>query len=106
MFSKDYIVSEVKRLLPGQSYSFSMKLMDVYEEDYNGVKWRAGDLVLEKIVGSAYEYSYWEDCSNGHLVFERRFKPLELGQGRTYVSPDQRDRFVLGVDKIWRYKGE
>lgn len=47
-------------------------------------------MVLESIVGSAYEFWYWEDQMSGNVTFGRLEKPLDDGR-RTFVSPDRRD---------------
>lgn len=58
---------------------------------FGGPVWSQCDLVLEKIVGSAFEFKAWED-ERGNYVFERLKNPLRDGS-RTYVSPDRRHHF-------------
>lgn len=58
-----------------------------------GPEWNAVDQIMEKIVGSAYSISVWDDPRTGNVTFHRLRQPLEDGR-RTFVSPDRREHFT------------
>lgn len=65
-----------------------------------GLLWSAEDQIMEKIVGSAYEFKYFRDELSGNVIFERLKEPLQNG-ARTYVSPDRREHFELRGGYYW-----
>lgn len=93
------IAKMVGDIRPGQSFEISrMEMNDV--ACLPG--FRPPDMVMENIVGSAYEFSYYQK-HNGNVVFYRRLKLTE-GEFRTYVSPDRRDRFKQLPNGLWEPK--
>lgn len=94
-----HILDIVRRLGPGQRVNFSREIL--YEGSRQGLEHfmspsgqTTADLVLENIVGSAYEYGYFEppDLPGRDITFYRLERPLKDGR-RTYVSPDRREHF-------------
>lgn len=68
---------------------------------FGGPTWTPPERVMENIVGSAYEFRFFEDIQSGDVVFVRLREPLKDGS-RTYVSPDRREHFKLGSDgRYW-----
>ncbi len=57
---------------------------------------------MEDIVGSSYNFRFWEDEYNETVTFERLKEPLRDG-ARSYVSPDREDMFVKGMDGLYRH---
>ena len=96
----DLIARKVERLEPGKWIVVSWALDDLPEIQHNGAMFTPADRVLENIVGSAYEFSYWQDPENGSVVFHRRSEPVK-GALRTYVSPDRRDFYDVQVDGLY-----
>lgn len=114
-----HIAAMVKRLKPGQQICFFKYVLDTTPEE-RGLRmlagafstrdyWTVPDRVLEKIVGAAYEYGYFEEHpakAEPRVVFFRLSRPLP-GDGdlRSYVSPDRRDYFEQDpFIKLWRRK--
>lgn len=84
------IIDAVGSMKPGQRLDIAMGELEHHIRgfEYNGVFFSPADRVLENIVGSAYEYSYWIDERRRVVIFERLSKPLE--EPSCYVSPDRR----------------
>ena len=85
MISAREIAQIVSLLKPGQAMRVSRYvLLDV--ACIPG--WTPPESVMENIIGSAYEYTFYEDPQTGGIVFHRLREPLKNNL-RTYVSPDR-----------------
>src|SRR5258708_2779873 len=91
----------IAELKPGQQTRISRFLMrDIEPIASLYDQWSSADSIMENIVGSAYEFRYWEDLMSGDTVFERLRKPLDDNL-RTYVSPDRRHLFTKRPDGFY-----
>lgn len=91
---KQHLTNLVKSLKPGQSIDIDANILsEIRSYGYSGGTFHPADQILEGILGSAYEFRYWENEMNRSVTFHRLAAPLnsELGV-RSYVSPDRRDR--------------
>lgn len=85
-----FITEEVRRMRPGYDLRFARELMIGNAPP----PWTLPDWVLEGIIGSCYEYSWWRD-EEGSVVFRRREKPFTMESGLlSYVPPDQMQYFT------------
>jgi len=102
----DFVVSQVASMKPGQCVRvdrFTMR--DIPTSPFVGwSEWRAPDRVLDRIMGSAYEFGYTVDSLAGYVTFWRLAQPLTDGR-RSYVEPDRRDFFEREGD-LWRLKSK
>lgn len=65
--------------------------------EHNGGRFTPADVILEKIVGSAYEWGYYYNSSSRRYIFSRLATSLKVeDEARTYVSPDRRHLYVGG----------
>lgn len=89
------------RLKPGQQIQVDRReLQNSIFHDLSG--FTIADRALEDIVGSSYEYGYYEDPVSGNFVFYRLNEPL-TDDTRTYVSPDRRHLFEKDyITGTWR----
>jgi hypothetical protein len=96
----DSAVHAVRSLKPGQRIDIDLRHVrrNTLADDFTTADW-----IMENIVGSAYEFSYWYNYRNRTTTFERLPKPLE-GDEQTYVSPDRRHWFDVGADGLYRRK--
>jgi len=91
----------IRQLKPGEQCKVDrLELRQIAPPINIGATWEPPDRVMENIIGSAYEFQYWEDRKNGTVYFRRLREPLTDGR-RSYVSPDRRDYFVMGPDGLW-----
>jgi hypothetical protein len=96
------LVAQIKAMHPGQWLTVSPHVLrELYPPMQMmwplGPTWSSPERVMEKVIGSAYEYRFWESRETGDVTFERLRAPLKDGR-RTYVSPDRRDRFTCTPD--------
>jgi hypothetical protein len=84
------LVDLVRRLKPGTRIEISwIELRDAFPVwVYNNASFLPADQILEKIVGSAYEYVYTDNLRKRSVVFARLEKPVNYGEA--YISPDRR----------------
>lgn len=99
------LAAEIAAISPGQWYTVSPHtLADIAPAmplaGPLGPTWTPAERVMEKIVGSAYEFQFWSDPRTGNVTFARLKQPLKDGS-RTYVSPDRRDRFTQTPDGFY-----
>lgn len=92
----------IRRLQPGQCLTFDNNNLMFPPDgtrdgrsDFRGYTTLTGlkmaDMMLDNIIGSAFEYGYYESLERPHTVFYRLPKPLPSDStSRTYVSPDRR----------------
>jgi hypothetical protein len=87
-----WVVKDVARLKPGECYEVSRQILDdiggVHLAGYFGPEWSPESRVMERIVGSAYEFSISVNPQTGAATFRRLAEPVE-DHRRTYVSPDR-----------------
>ena len=82
----DYILEMLATCRPGQSITFDKTQFLLDRGEFSGP-----DLVLESVVGSAYEWSYEISQVSPSVTFHRRATPLpEDSLCKTYVAPDRR----------------
>lgn len=96
------LIDLVQRLKPGEHVVIDPREFD-FRTDLFG-EFSPADWVLENIVGSAYEFRYYEHFPTRHVVFERLPKPLD-GTLYSYVSPDRRDFFRQRPDGLYERNG-
>ncbi len=92
------LAAEVSALKRGEAITIAASaLADVAPLQHNGASWSAVERILENVVGSAYEIFTYEDPMTRNVIFyrltEEDVKALVSDGGRTFVSPDRRDRF-------------
>lgn len=58
------------------------------------------DRIMDNIVGSAYEFRWWEKPMTGDVTFQRLKTSLRDGR-RTYVAPDRRHLFEKDIHGFW-----
>lgn len=93
MLTSQQLADQVSELRPGEHCTVPRYLLDdtmrarcsIFQDN----DWTGADWVLEKIVGSAYEFGYYWELTSGDTIFYRLRQPLTDGR-RTYVSPDRR----------------
>lgn len=102
------LVGMVRALAPGKELTLNLNTIENSIAPRNLTPdglWNAADQVLEKVVGSAFEYGYRTDPTNRKLTFFRLPQPLPAdGDTRTFVSPDRRHYFDIGADGFYRMK--
>lgn len=107
----DYLACEIGKIPPGHSIRVTREILQKSEPSSVLGAFlvdmcqlgRPEDRILEKIIGSSYEFSYRTDPVTGDITFHRRTQPLADNR-RTYVSPDRRDRFELLPDGTYKSK--
>lgn len=92
------LAAEVSALNPGEALTIAAsELARVAPLHYNGATWSSVDRILENVIGSAYEIVTHQDPMTRNVTFYRlaedQAKALVASGGRTFVSPDRRDRF-------------
>lgn len=97
---------EISAIKPGQWYTVNcselariapaMQLAGPF-----GPTWTPAERIMENIVGSAYEFRFWEDHATGNITFERLKQPLRYGL-RSYVSPDRSHFYTRQPDGLYR----
>jgi hypothetical protein len=94
----DSAVHAVCSLKPGQRIDIDLRHVrrNSLADDFTTADW-----IMENIVGSAYEFLYYQSPHKCATTFERLLKPLE-GDEQSYVSPDRRHWFDAGVDGLYR----
>lgn len=93
----EFAVAEVRQLGVGQALAFSVHRLPMAQRD--GVTWGPGDLVLEKVTGSAFEFTAELQFPDGILF--QRWPPCPEGFWR-WVSPDRRHLFEQTPNGLWR----
>lgn len=93
-------VNAVRSLKPGERIDINLRLVKQRSLDS---EFTTADWIMENIVGSAYEFCYFQNYHDRTTAFERLPKPLD-GDELTYVSPDRRDFFDHGADGFYRRK--
>ncbi len=97
------IAREISRIPPGDCYC-------VDEFDRIGLTGGGSifkprsvpEAIMENIVGSSYEFVFWEDPMTQKLVFRRLRTPIpESARLRTFVSADRRQHFTQRPDGLW-----
>lgn len=86
----------VSRLNPGERIEIDLRLCRGIPPDGFSI----ADWVLEGIVGSSYEFLYYENFRNRNTVFERLPQPLE-NDLVSYISPDRRHLFTQRPDRLF-----
>lgn len=66
-----------------------------------GPTWAPAERIMENIVGSAYEFRFWEGHAKGNITFERLKQPLRDGL-LSYVSPDRAHLYTRQSDGFYR----
>lgn len=95
-------VDFVSHLRPGEKCVIHPMELNFPGYEYNGARFTPADCVLEKIVGSSYEFSWRNHLYNREIQFERLKKPLPSeSRLRTYVSPDRLDYFRMRTDGLY-----
>ncbi len=85
------MVKLVASIPPGESLEVDrQELGEIPCLEHNGALFTPPDRILENIVGSAYEFSYWEDPVKRTVTFRRLATPVPIDAELTYVSPDRR----------------
>src|SRR5262245_26354129 len=103
-----FIRNKVAGLRPGQRITFTALVM--LEAEPRGLFsllreiGRPADRVLDNIIGSAYEYGYFDNPEDRSTTFYRLPQPLPSdGPSRTYVSPDRRHHYTYD-GRLWQPK--
>lgn len=99
----DASVDAVRRLKPGWRILLDLRSVRLAGFAHNDADFTVADRILENIVGSAYEFRYYEDYPSCGTVFERLMKPREDGL-LSYVSPDRRDFYDKQPNGLYRRK--
>lgn len=99
----------ISALAPGQCYSIDRGELNLAAHSARlagqmGPVWSPAERIMEAIVGSAYEFRFWEDHAAKTVVFERLQQPLDDGR-RSYVSPDRVDLFARTPDGFYKAIG-
>ncbi|AHF94594.1 hypothetical protein OPIT5_29375 [Opitutaceae bacterium TAV5] len=81
---------ELERIAPAMSLLGSL-----------GPTWSPAERIMENIVGSAYNFRFWEDPATARITFEHLKHPLRDGL-RSYVSPDRAGLFTRTPDGFYR----
>ena len=90
MLTIDYILKMLATCHPGQSIAFDKTEFPPGVGEFSGP-----DLVLEHVVGSAYEWGYEISPVSQQVTFYRREAPLPPEAPElTYVSPDRRHLYA------------
>lgn len=89
--AKQRIRKKIARLERGQCINMSMAFLKLEITGYyhNGAFFSPPDIVLEGIMGAAYEFCYVIHPSGDTVTFKRLAKPLETPTA--YISPDRRE---------------
>ena len=97
----DWVADQVRHMEPGEVVSVdSFFFLDVPPFEHNGARWTPEEQVLEKIIGSAFEYSTSTDPMARTVTFYRHPEPCPEGAYR-WISPDRRHLVVLGADGLY-----
>lgn len=99
------ISREISKLQPGQRLDVDCEVLRrVFPPmplvGFGGPTWTPAERAMENILGSAYEFRFWENRHDGTITFERLKEPLRDGL-RTYVSPDRRRHFQQRPDGFY-----
>jgi hypothetical protein len=88
--TKRYVVARVSALEPGHGITFAEEIM---QEIVPLPGYSAAETVMENVIGSAYEWRFFESPVDRSVSFDRLSSPL-TGGNRSYVGPDKRQFFV------------
>jgi hypothetical protein len=101
----EWTAAQVRQMEPGESLTVSgIILRDAPPFEHNGARWQPEEQVLEKIIGSVFEYSTSMDPMTRDVTFYRHPEPCPEGTYR-WISPDRRHLVTLGLDGLYRPKG-
>lgn len=99
------LAHEIQMMKPGHWYTLDRDTLNYVAPAMHlkgplGPIWKPVERIMESIIGSAYEFRFWEDLSTGRTTFERLKQPLRDGR-RTYVSPDRVELFTRTPDGFY-----
>lgn len=110
MTSRVFAAKIISKMKPGESYTVPWQELMTIEIDSriaypidNVYNFPIQDWILEHIIGSAYEFGYYEDVVYDRIIFFRLKEPLNDGR-LAYVSPDRRDRYNKNMHGIYELK--
>ena len=93
----DQLIEKIKRdCKPGMEFRVSARVMRDLQK-LSVSDFTVADIILEQIIGSAYEYGYQIDVDTGDTIFFHLSQPLNDGR-RSYVSPDRYNFFNYDSD--------
>ncbi len=105
MIDLKLISDVIRKLKPGESILVDEKMLRNYNSEYNGVIFKGEDWVLEDIIGSGYEYQYFQEHHwKRGITFHRLKEPIREEEIRSYVSPDRRHLFEQLPNGLWKIK--